>query len=137
MKTKKAFSPNYKINKVSFRGLGVLLLILLVSCHGGNFINHDLKAERIGDCSATVSACILTSNTFGEHYQFDRCLIEGFNADDYLVERVGDTLVLTFPKEQANEQKALYKLTLDIQASPRYNYIRLGNEVLQINALGN
>jgi len=74
----------------------------------------------------------MTENTFGEHYEFNRCLVEGFNTDDYLIERKGDTLVLSFPKEQANEQKALYKLNLDIHASPKYNFIKLGKEVLQI-----
>ena len=74
----------------------------------------------------------MTENTFGEHYEFNRCLVEGFNTDDYLIERKGDTLVLSFPKEQVNEQKALYKLDLDIHASPKYNFIKLGKEVLQI-----
>jgi hypothetical protein len=132
MKTKKVFTLNYKSIKAPFRGLGVLLLVLFASCKGGAYINHSLKAERIGDCSATLTACTMTENTFGEHYEFNRCLVEGFNTDDYLIERKGDTLVLTFPKEQANEQKALYKLNLDIHASPKYNFIKLGTEVLQI-----
>jgi len=132
MKTKKVFTLNYKSIKAPFRGLGVLLLVLFASCKGGTYINHSLKAERIGDCAATLTACTMTENTFGEHYEFNRCLVEGFNTDDYLIERKGDTLVLTFPKEQANEQKALYKLNLDIHASPKYNFIKLGTEVLQI-----
>ena len=132
MKTNKAVTLNYKSIKAPFRGLGVILLVLFASCKGGSYINHDLKAERIGDCSATLTACTMTENTFGEHYEFDRCLVEGFNTDDYLIERKGDTLVLSFPKEQANEQKALYKLNLDIHASPKYNFIKLGKEVLQI-----
>jgi hypothetical protein len=132
MKAKQIVSLNYKSIKAPFRGLGVILLVLLASCKGGTYINHDLKAERIGDCSATLTACTMTENTFGEHYEFNRCLVEGFNTDDYLIERKGDTLVLSFPKEQLNEQKALYKLNLDIHASPKYNFIKLGTEVLQI-----
>jgi len=133
MKAIKASTINYISNKAPFRGLGVSLLILFASCKGGTYINHDLKAERIGDCSATLTACTLTENSFGEHYEFNRCLIEGFNTDDYLIERKGDTLVLTFPKEKNDEPKALYKLNLDIHASPKYNFIKLGTEVLQIS----
>jgi hypothetical protein len=133
MKAKKIFSLN---NSPSGDGGKIALFIimaLLASCKGGTYINHDLKAERIGDCSATLTACTLTENSFGEHYEFNRCLVEGFNTDDYLIERKGDTLVLTFPKEKNDEPKALYKLHLDIHASPKYNYIKLGTEVLQIS----
>jgi hypothetical protein len=78
----------------------------------------------------------MTENTNGEHYVFNRCLVENFNTDDYLIERKGDTLVLSFPKETAGEQQALYKLHLDIHANPKYNYIKLGHETLQISAIG-
>jgi len=115
------------------RILLIAIIVLFTSCKGGNYINHDLKAERIGDCSATLTACTLTVNSFGEHYEFNRCLVEGFNTDDYLIERKGDTLVLTFPKEKNDEPKALYKLNLNIHASPKYNFIKLGTEVLQIS----
>lgn len=134
MKTKKAVIINYKSNKAPFRGLGVTILIFLFSCKAGPYINHSLKAERIGDCSATLTGCSMTENTNGEHYEFNQCLVEDFDTDDYLVERHNDTLVLSFPKERANEQMALYKLDLDIHANPKYNYIKLGRQVLQISA---
>jgi hypothetical protein len=132
MKAKKVFSINNSPLGDGGKIALFIIITLLFSCKAGPYINHDLKAERIGDCSATLTACTMTENTFGEHYEFNRCLVEGFNADDYLIERKGDTLVFSFPKEQANEQKALYKLNLDIHASPKYNFIKLGNEVLQI-----
>jgi hypothetical protein len=140
MKAKKVFSkynsPSGDGGKISsFTGLGLFVIVIVFfSCKAGPYINHDLKAERIGDCSATLTACTLTENTNGEHYEFNRCLAEDFNTDDYLIERKGDTLVVTFPKEKLNETKALYKLHLDIHANPKYNYIKLGTEVLQISA---
>jgi hypothetical protein len=137
MKAEKVVTSTYKSNKAPFRGLGVFTLILLFSCKAGPYINHSLSAERIGDCSATVTACTMTENTNGEHYVFNRCLVENFNTDDYLIERKGDTLILSFPKETAGEQQALYKLHLDVHANPKYNYIKLGRETLQISAIGN
>jgi hypothetical protein len=138
MKAKKVFSLH---NSPSGDGgklvIFLFIIIIIASCKSGPYINHTLKAERIGDCSATVTSCKLTANSFGEHYEFDQCLVENFNDNDYLVERTGDTLVLSFPKEQTNELKALYKLNLDIHASPKYNYIKLGNNVLQLDAIGN
>jgi hypothetical protein len=133
MKAKKIFSFNNSPLGDGGKIALFIIMTLLASCKGGTYINHDLKAERIGDCSATLTACTLTVNSFGEHYEFNRCLVEGFNTDDYLIERKGDTLVLTFPKEKNDEPKALYKLNLDIHASPKYNYIKLGTEVLQIS----
>ncbi len=79
----------------------------------------------------------MTANTTGEHYVFNRCLVADFNTADYLIERKGDTLVLSFPKETVGEQQALYKLHLNIHANPKYNYIKLGRETLQVSALVN
>ena len=113
----------------------IIIVIIFASCKAGPYINHNLKAEKIGDCSETITACKLTENTTGEHYEFDRCLDEDFNADDYQVDRKGDTLILSFPKEHAGERLSLYKLMLDIHANPKYNFIKLGNEVLELNAV--
>jgi hypothetical protein len=109
--------------------LTALTLILLSSCGPDTFINHKLQAEKIGDCTNEVTPVKITSNINGEHYEFEHCLAEGFDAKDYTVERKGDSIVVTFP-EPSNKPTALYKITLDIDAYPAYSNISLGGRTI-------
>ena len=109
--------------------LTALTIILFSSCGPDTFINHKLKAEKAGACTNEITPVKITSNINGEHYEFDYCLQEGFDATNYKVERKGDSIVVTFP-EPANKPNALYKITLDIDAKPAYRYISLGGRTI-------
>ena len=104
-------------------------IVLLSSC-SNSFINYELKAERIGECTEQRMPVKMISNINGERYEFDYCLNEAFNAKDYKVERKGDSLIVSFPKPEA--KTALYKLILDIDAKPGYHHILLGDKLLEI-----
>ena len=107
----------------------ILTTIFLCSCSDA-FINHKLKAEKIGDCNNEVTPIKITSNINGERYEFEYCLEDGFDAKNYTVERKGDSLMVNFPKP--TKSTALYKLTLDIDAKPSYHHISLGGRTLEI-----
>ena len=78
----------------------VLFITLLASC-SNSFINHELKAERIGECTQQPSPVKMISNINGERYEFEYCLDEGFDGEKYLVERKGDSLIVSFAKSTA------------------------------------
>ena len=84
----------------------------------------------MGDWSGKNGSIRMVSNIIGVRYEFLSCLDEGFDGKNYSVERTGDSLILTFPRS-ADQQKALFKLILDVDAKPRYNHIILdGREVI-------
>ncbi|MGB5007582.1 MAG: hypothetical protein WBO39_11650 [Ferruginibacter sp.] len=89
-----------------------------------------MKYEKMGDCSGNYGSIKMIANINGVRYEFLSCLDEGFDGKNYSVERTGDSLIVTFPRS-ADQQKALFKLILDVDAKPRYNHIILdGREVI-------
>jgi hypothetical protein len=114
-----------------------VIVVLLASCtSSGPFINHTLTAEKIGDCAGQPPQYLMNSNTNGERYEFNYCLNDGYNADSASIERTGDTLLLEL-HDVAGKNKALYKLTLDVDANPPYHFIKLGDQVITLVATGN
>ena len=102
--------------------LFVLVSILLLSC-SDSFINHSLKYEKQGACSNEQVPVKIIANISGERYEFVSCLDDDFDGKNYLVERKGDSIVVSFPNTAAI--KASFKLTLDIDAKPAYYHIIL------------
>lgn len=107
----------------------IILAFFLSSC-SNSFINHELKAEKIGDCSQPKGPVKMESNINGERYEFDYCLDDGYTGKDYKVERKGDSIIVSFPKSSA--KTAMYKLILDIDAKPNYHHILLGDKLLDV-----
>lgn len=102
--------------------------VMFYSC-SDSFINHDLETERIGECDGFPASIKMISNINGERYEFYSCLDDGFDEKNYTVERKGDSIVVDFP-ETPGVKQALYKITIDIDAKPRYRKILLdGREV--------
>jgi len=106
----------------------VATICFLTSC-SDSFINHTLKYEKRGDCNKELAPIKMTSNINGERYEFTGCLDENFNGKDYVVERKGDTILLSFLSK--GFQQKLFNLTLDVDAKPAYRHIFLeGREVI-------
>jgi hypothetical protein len=103
---------------------------LLFSC-SDSFINHELKYEKLGDCTDLSSSIKMISNINGERYEFYSCIDEGFDGKNYTVDRKGDSIIVSFPKTE-DAKKALYKLTLDVDAKPRYSLIMLDDRKINI-----
>jgi hypothetical protein len=109
-------------------------VILLFSCNDGDFINHTLVAEKAGDCASATGEFKMVSNTSGQRYTFDLCLDAAFNVKNYSVMRNADTIMVIFPQVKSGDASALYKLTLDVDAKPRYNFIKLGDKLIAVVA---
>ena len=111
------------------------IFILACSCFlfscSDSFINHELKFEKLGDCSGQSSPVKIISNINGERYEFTSCMDEGFDGKNYKVERKGDSILVSFPKTAAKKQAA-YNLVLDIDAKPNYHHIILDGQELTI-----
>lgn len=102
----------------------------LSSCND-TYVNHKLEFKKLGPCQDISAQVQLEANIAGERYLFNQCLSESFDEKGYSVDRKGDTLVVSF-KNKTDEPKAAFALTLDIDASPRYSHIQIGDLVLAI-----
>lgn len=109
--------------------LVIFCCCLFFSC-SDSFINHKLQFEKIGDCTEYAESVKMVSNINGERYEFFSCIDNGFDGKNYSLERKGDSIIVSFPKNTV--QKALYKLTLDIDAKPRYHLIILDGREINI-----
>ncbi len=108
--------------------LALAAVSLFCSC-SDSFINHKLEYKKQGPCAGEQTPINMVSNINGERYEFESCIDDNFDGKNYSVERVGDSIVVNFPK--ASELKSSFKLTLDIDAKPAYHHIVLdGREVL-------
>jgi hypothetical protein len=107
----------------------ILLTTIALSSCSDTFINHSLKYEKIGACTNEAIPVKVIANISGERYEFVSCLDDNFDGKNYLVERKGDSIVVSFPNTA--ETKSSFKLTLDIDAKPPYRSIILdGREIL-------
>jgi hypothetical protein len=107
----------------------ILLTTIALSSCSDAFINHSLKYEKLGACSNEQVPIKVIANISGERYEFVSCLGDDFDGKNYLVERKGDSIIVSFPKSRVNP--TAYKLTLDIDAKPPYRSIILdGREIL-------
>jgi hypothetical protein len=110
--------------------------IFLCSCNDGDFINHTLVAEKAGSCASATGEFKMVSNTSGQRYTFDLCLDAAYTVKNYSVMRNADTIMVIFPQVKSGDASALYNLTLDIDAKPRYNFIKLGDKLIAVIAGG-
>ena len=107
----------------------ILFALIIFSSCSDSFINHSLKFEKLGACTNELIPVKMLSNIAGERYEFVSCLGDDFDGKNYLVERKGDSIIVSFPKSRVNP--TAYKLTLDIDAKPAYRHIILdGKEIL-------
>ena len=116
----------------------IICAALLLSC-SNSFINHELKSEKLGECSDQQKDISMKSNINGERYEFQCCMDDGFDGKNYTIERVADSIVVKFPRT-ATKKQVLYNMILDIDAKPPYKYIVLDGQkiaITQIDVPGN
>src|SRR5215467_13637604 len=111
--------------------LAMLLLFAVASCNRKPFVTHKLKFEKISDnCENLQPSFRMVSNVAGERYEFEKCLDANFTKDMIKVSRQGDTVLVQFPKPGG--RTALDKITLDIDSYPRYNFITIDEETINV-----
>lgn len=117
-----------KSEKLIFIFLG---LAFLLACNRKPFVNHKLKFEKISEsCENLKPSFRMVSNVAGERYEFEKCLSANFSKEQLTVSRQGDTVMVRFEKPTA--QVLLYKITLDIDSYPRYNFITVDDETFNV-----
>lgn len=106
----------------------IICCCFLFSC-SDSFINHELKSEKLGECTDYSQSIKMISNINGERYEFNSCLDDGFDGKNYILVRTGDSIIVNFPRIAA-QKKSLFKLILDVDAKPGYHHIILdGREI--------
>jgi hypothetical protein len=108
-----------------------LLVFALIACNRKPFVDHKLKFEKISDnCENLKPSFRMVSNVAGERYEFERCLGANFTKEMMNVSRQGDTVLVQF--QSGGTQQVLYKITLNIDSYPRYNFITIDGETFQV-----
>src|SRR5215470_10661152 len=101
-----------------------LYVLAVIACNRKPFVDHKLKFEKISDnCENLKPSFRMVSNVVGERYEFERCLGANFSKDMMNVSRQGDTVLVQFRGE--GSRQVLYKITLDIDSYPKYNFITI------------
>jgi hypothetical protein len=91
-----------------------------------------MKFEKISsDCSLKQNYFRMVSNFAGERYEFEKCLSKNFTEKQMKASRHGDTVVVQF-NEHENGTKTLYKITVDIDSYPKYNFITVDKETFSV-----
>ena len=96
----------------------------------GPYLKSDMKFEKIGDCRNIDSKISIVANTIGERYELQECLHAGFNGQ-YTAVRRGDTVDVQFEKKDG--PTALYKITLDINTRPQYNFLTVNGTTSKVS----
>jgi hypothetical protein len=104
---------------------------IIVGCNRKPFVDRKLKLEKISDnCENLKPSFRMVSNVAGERYEFEKCLGANFTKDMMQVSRQGDTVLVQFAKPV--REPVLYKITLDIDSYPRYNFITVDDETFVV-----
>ena len=102
--------------------------MIILSCNRKPFVDSKLKFEKIAeDCKNQQNYFRMVSGFAGERYEFDKCLPDNFSKDQMSALRKGDTVVLNFVKTTGGKN-ALFKVTVDIDSYPKYNFVTVDNE---------
>src|SRR5215213_6995557 len=124
-------------NRIVFY-LSLFLALHLYSCDATPepYLKHSMqKPEKLaGNCNDYDPKFTMVSNVIGERYEFQKCLHATYDGH-YTAERKGDTVEVKFQKLAGPE--ALYKITLDINTYPRYNYLTIDGNTFGIIPAGN
>ena len=99
----------------------------MIACNRKPYVSQKLKFEKLSDsCNQSQSSFRMVSNIAGERYEFDECLPVNFTKEQMKVSRQGDTVLVRFEKPKGKKRN-LYKITLDIDSYPKYNFITVGD----------
>jgi len=112
-----------------------LLIVLLATCKTKPFVKHSLDFEKIADkCGEQSSSISMNSNLNGERFELQACLDADFKKEQVISSQLNDTTVI-IKFERKNSQQALYKLTIDLDAYPRYSLLVLDGDSIHMKSV--
>jgi hypothetical protein len=107
--------------------------VFLISCDRQPYVEHKVSLEKESDnCTGVQLSFRLNSNFGGERYEFEKCLPATYDKSLIISERHGDTVVVRFGLPERSQGSARYKIALDIDSYPQYNYITIDEETYPI-----
>jgi hypothetical protein len=110
----------------------LLVVAVFVGCDRKPFVEAKIKSEKLSDdCSNLKNYFRMVSGFAGERYEFEKCLPEDFRKEQMSSVRRGDTVVLNFVRSTGGKN-VLYKLTVDIDSYPKYNFITVDDETYSV-----
>jgi hypothetical protein len=110
----------------------IILILVFVAgffaCNRKPFVNAKLKFEKLSDdCkSSNQNYFRMVSGFAGERYEFEKCLPESFSKEQMTTSRQGDTVVIKFAA--SGGKNVLYKMTVDIDSYPKYNFVTVDED---------
>lgn len=111
--------------------VAILLVLLVSSCKTSPYLKHKIEFEKLGEgCGSIDMGFKMNSNIAGERFEFQQCLDADFSAEKFQSIRRGDTVVLKF--ERSSTAQTLYKIIVDIDSYPRYNFVTVDGETFTI-----
>jgi hypothetical protein len=117
------------------RLLAVLMIISIAGCKTKPFVKHELEFEKVADnCNNLSQDFMMNSNLNGERFEFQRCLDADFKKEQATSSQPNDTTVVV-KFERNNSKQALYKLTIDLDAYPRYSLLILDGDTIHMKAV--
>jgi hypothetical protein len=109
-----------------------LLVISVMGCKTKPFVRHSLDFEKIADkCDQPASSMSMNSNLNGERFELQSCLDADFKKEQITSSQPNDTTVV-IKFERKNSTQALYKLTIDLDAYPRYSLLILDGDTIHM-----
>ena len=109
--------------------------IILTGCKTKPFVKHSIEFEKLSDkCDQVNSGIAMNSNLNGERFEFQSCLDADFKKEQVTSYQPNDTTVM-IKFERKNSQRALYKLTIDIDAYPRYSLLIIDGDTIHMKAV--
>jgi len=113
----------------------VPFIIFLGGCKTKPFVKHSLEFEKISDnCNVMMPGISMNSNLNGERFEFQSCLDADFKKEQVTSTQPNDTTVI-IKFERKNSVRALYKLTIDLDAYPRYHLLVLDGDTIHMKAV--
>lgn len=107
----------------------LMIMVAIHSCERKPYVEHKLKLEKTDKgCKQISHSFRMVSNFGGERFEFEKCLPSDYLETDLSTERKGDTVVVRFTNPSDKIENKVYKVTLDIDSYPRYNFITIDEE---------
>jgi hypothetical protein len=112
--------------------LTLLITFSIIACKTKPFAKHSLEFEKLSDqCNGQQPGISMNSNLNGERFEFQSCLDADFKKEQLTSVQQNDTIVI-LKFERKNAIQALYKLTIDLEAYPRYSLLILDGDTIHM-----
>jgi hypothetical protein len=110
----------------------LLIIVIVAGCKTKPFVKHSLDFERVSDkCNEAAPGISMNSNLNGERFELQSCLDADFKKEQITSFQPNDTTVV-IKFERKNSKQALYKLTIDLDAYPRYSLLILDGDSIHM-----